>query len=287
VKVSIIIPTYDRPNTLKRVVTSYINQKNIGELIIIDDASTKSYRETIAYVEELTQGKGINFKYKKNNKNMGSAFCRNLGISMASYDYILWGEDDAFLSDRYLDTLISRLRNNQVLFGSIFYGITPEMDTNIVEKLIIEQKNKDIPLFDYSNFEGYYRVSDSNIEVPFGHALILAPKAAYDNVEYYEKYWINGYREESDAQMQMVKEGYRIIYISEAECYHFPGNQVEKGGQHKRGRTLNELFIIYNTFIFFKRHIKFIQEKYHIKKNSITMTLTFAIKRFRKRSVVK
>lgn len=282
-KVSIIIPTYDRPYTLKRVIRSYINQKNIGELIIIDDGSIKSYRETISYIEELIQEKGIKFQYIKNKKNMGAAFCRNLGVSMANCDYILWGEDDAFLSDKYLEILLSKKKDNYILFGSIFYGITPEMDSHEAKKVIDEQKNKDIPLFDYSDFEGYYRVPGNDIEVPFGHALILVPKIAYENIKYYDKYRINEYREESDAQLQMVKNGYKIIYVSEAECYHLPGNQIEKGGQHKKGRIINELFTIYNTFIFYKRHMRFIKDKYNVRGNSITMTMKFAIKRFIKK----
>lgn len=281
--VSIIIPTYDRSKTLRDVIGSYIKQKGVGELIIIDDGSMSSYSDTIAYIDAETKKKNIIFKYVKNGTNMGAGYCRNLGVTMASCDYILWGEDDAFLSDDYLLILKRKCNEKTIVFGSIYYGITPQMEKNSIVKTIMQQKDVDKPIFNFNVFEGYYRKNVRNDqEVPFGHALILVPKKAYENITYYENYKVNGYREESDAQVQMVKKGYKIIYTSETSCFHFPWTATQTGGQHKNSTLKTELYTIKNTFIFYDRHYKFFRDKYNLKRTLCGAKFYFASNRILK-----
>ncbi|QNK58171.1 glycosyltransferase family 2 protein [Paenibacillus sp. PAMC21692] len=274
--VSVIIPTFDRPNTLLCVIDSYIDQEYVGELIIIDDGSSKSYTETIEYIEERLAGTQIIFNYYKNQKNHGAAYCRNLGVELAKYDYILWGEDDAFLSSNYLSVLLPKANDDVIVFGSIYYGITPWMEEDQLIQKKKEQQLSPKSIFDYDRFEGYYRkLSNNDIEVPFGHALILVPKKAYSSIKYYENYKVNGYREESDAQVQMVKNGNKIFYTSDTECYHLPGLAIEKGGQHKKNRLIQEVFTIINTGLFYKRHLIFFNKRYNVSKSVSIMTFLY------------
>gem|GEM_PF-1721623 len=286
IKASIIIPTYDRPNTLKKVIDSYINQTGIGELIIIDDNSIKSYSEINRYIKKKLYNKKINYIYHKNNKNMGAAYCRNKGVELANYGYILWGEDDAFLSNEYLKVLIEKVKNELTLknkrsiyFGSIYYGITPFSTSQEKNQIIKNQQNTNKPIFDYDLFEGYYRKNiKSDLDVPFGHSLLLAPKEAYSGIGYFENYKVNGYREESDAQVLMVKNGYRIIYTSDTQCYHLPGSEIENGGQHKSSKIKQELYKIINTAIFYDRHYSFLKRNYHLKKSKFVLKIIFSKK---------
>jgi GT2 family glycosyltransferase len=208
---------------------------------------------------------------------MGAAFCRNLGVSLANFDYILWGEDDAFLSENYLRTLVSKISDNKILCGSIYYDITPWMTEKEKRKIIKKQREVPRETFDTRIFEGYYRKKISqDITVPFGHALILVPKKAYLNIKYFEGYKINGYREESDAQVQMTEKGYKIIYTSDTECYHLPRSAIEQGsGQHKNSLIKQELFKIINTFIFYDRFYRFLKENYKLKASKMVMKLYF------------
>ncbi len=278
VKVSIIIPSYDRPNTLRQVIDSYLCQEGVEELIVIDDGSPKDYSETNQYIKNRLRDTHITYNYHKNDRNMGAGYCRNLGISLANGNYILWGEDDAFLSEGYLRTLIAKISDKAIMCGCIYYGIVPWMQDNILQNLIKDQQNSDKPVFDMKLFEGYYRkVVNKDIEVPFAHALILVPKDAYAGIKYFEHYRINGYREESDAQVQMVKNGFRIIFTSDTECYHFPSSETESGGQHKSGLIKQELYKIINTAIFYDRHYNFLKVKYNLKSTKFKMKLDFAI----------
>lgn len=289
--VSVIIPTYNRPKTLMRVIESYIKQSYVQELIIIDDGSTKKYSEVLNEVEKLIEIKNIRLIYKKNGVKRGAAYCRNLGISLANCEYILWGEDDAFLSDNYVSLLMEKGDDQDIVFGSIYYDITPEMTYEEKEEIMIKQQNVNKPIFDYDIFEGYYRRSTNGFKsVPFGHALILVPKCAYRNVEYFEAYKVNGYREESDAQVQMVKNGYRILYHPKAISFHFPRKQIENGGQHNSSILRHELYKILNNNKFLDRHYDFFNKEYRLNISKFKMKVMFMmniIKTLRARIVRK
>lgn len=90
-KLSVIIPTRNRCEQLKRAVNSILNQTwNNIEIIIIDDASTDN---TAQYVTELiTNNKYV--KFISNDKAIGGSRSRNLGINIATGYYIGFLDDD-------------------------------------------------------------------------------------------------------------------------------------------------------------------------------------------------
>ncbi|TDP82301.1 GT2 family glycosyltransferase [Halanaerobium saccharolyticum] len=266
--VAVIIPTFNRPNTLKKVIDSYINQKYINELIIIDDGSYKKYDEVNNYIRSKLKDKEINYIYKKNNKNMGAGFCRNEGLRIAKSNFILWGEDDLFLGHDYISVLLSKIDKKTAICGSIYYGLDVDMNFTDEKKIISQQKIKKNRVFNYKLFEGYYRLdTKKDIRIPFGHAIIMAPKTIYEKIEYYEGYMVNGYREESDAQIQMLKRGIKIIYTSDTSCYHLSGDVIEKGGQHTSSFFKQEIFKIINNYIFLKRHHQFLNDEFSLNRS--------------------
>ena len=70
-KLSVIIPTKNRCEHLKRAVNSILDQtsKNI-EIIIIDDASTDN---TVLYLTELIHNNNNNVKFISNDKSIGGS----------------------------------------------------------------------------------------------------------------------------------------------------------------------------------------------------------------------
>lgn len=83
--VSIIIPVYNREDTILRAVESVCNQtySNI-EIIVVDDASTDSTMEKL----QLIKDKRV--RYYRNNINMGPSIARNIGVNLARGYYILF-----------------------------------------------------------------------------------------------------------------------------------------------------------------------------------------------------
>ena len=93
-KISVIIPTYNRKKTLARAIQSVINQSlSPFEILIIDDGSNDGTEE---WVKENFQ----NIKYiYQNNRGVSSA--RNIGIENANGDWVAFlDSDDEWLSNK-------------------------------------------------------------------------------------------------------------------------------------------------------------------------------------------
>lgn len=87
--VSVIIPTYNRINTLPRSIGSVLNQtyENL-ELIVVDDGSTDGTEE---YVKGLQDGR---IRYVKGDGNRGPAAARNMGVRLAQGEYVAFQDSD-------------------------------------------------------------------------------------------------------------------------------------------------------------------------------------------------
>lgn len=92
--VSVIIPTYNRADTIEEAVESLLSQSHAAlEIIVVDDGSTD---DTAGRLERFS-GR-IRFVRKPNG---GCATARNIGLEHASGRYIAWMDsDDVCLPDR-------------------------------------------------------------------------------------------------------------------------------------------------------------------------------------------
>lgn len=277
--ISVIIPTYNRCNILNEVLHSYIYQKNVKEIVIIDDNSTENYRNLVNYYQDLCYKENINFIYYKNGSNVGAAGCRNIGIKLCNFEYILWGEDDAFLNSDYTEVLLEKIDDKSIIFGSIYYNITISDSIEDRENKIKSQQKLNKKIFDFKYIEGYYRKKYNGLfKVPFGHSIILVPKKAYNNVEYFTDYKVNGYREESDGQIQMYNFGINIFYSSDTMCFHYPRKMTIGGGQHKHNYLKKEIYKVINNYKFINRNHEIIKEHFLVNKSKFILNLMFIFK---------
>lgn len=99
IKVSVIVPAYNAEKYLGRCLDSLIKQtlKDI-EIIIIDDGSTDSTWNII--IEYQNRYQDI-VKGHKNKRNIGTGSTRNVGLSLAQGDYIIFVDSDDWVSPDY------------------------------------------------------------------------------------------------------------------------------------------------------------------------------------------
>lgn len=92
--VSVIIPTYNRPDFLRRAVASALRQRESAEfgieILVVDDASEARYSAQIQ--EELSGTPGV--RYFRNHENRGGGYSRNRGLKEAKGRYINFLDDD-------------------------------------------------------------------------------------------------------------------------------------------------------------------------------------------------
>jgi len=106
--ISVIIPTYNRKNTLPRAVESVLNQTyKPVEIIVVDDGSTDGTKEWFSEMYPL-----VHYIYQVNS---GVSSARNTGINSARGDWIaLLDSDDEWLPDK-LELQVKLLQNNAEL----------------------------------------------------------------------------------------------------------------------------------------------------------------------------
>jgi glycosyltransferase involved in cell wall biosynthesis len=107
--VSIIIPTYNRPEYLKKAIMSVLSQtyRNF-EIIIVDDASEANNKKVI------TSFDNDRIYHIENNKQRGAPFSRNKGIKQANGKFIAFLDDDDEWEPTKLEKQIKEFENNDV-----------------------------------------------------------------------------------------------------------------------------------------------------------------------------
>lgn len=113
-KISIIVPVYNAENYLRRCIDSILNQTYTDfELLLINDGSTDGSAKILEEVKEID--KRIRVVHKKNE---GVSATRNLGLKLATGDYITFIDSDDFVDKLYLEVLYKRLTENDADIAS-------------------------------------------------------------------------------------------------------------------------------------------------------------------------
>ena len=102
-KISVIIPVYNVEKYLKRCLDSVINQtyKNL-EIICINDASNDNSK---CILEQYSK-KDIRIKLFDNAKNVGVSAVRNMGLRIASGEYIYFLDSDDWIEPDYIEIML-------------------------------------------------------------------------------------------------------------------------------------------------------------------------------------
>lgn len=95
---SIIIPHFNSPKLLEKLLSTIPEKENI-QIIVVDDNSTKGLKEYNAVVEKYS----CRVEFYKNNSGVQSAgACRNIGLDYAKGIWVMFADaDDYFLAQMY------------------------------------------------------------------------------------------------------------------------------------------------------------------------------------------
>lgn len=105
--VTVIVPTYNHPDTLNTALKSILAQTYQDfEIIVVNDAGI----DVENIVTELNTNNNIT--YITHDENKGAAAARNSGIAIAKSKYIAYLDDDDIFYSDHLETLISFIETN-------------------------------------------------------------------------------------------------------------------------------------------------------------------------------
>lgn len=117
-KISVIIPSYNRAHLLPRAIKSVLAQSyQDWELVVVDDGSID---DTASVMQEFIDPR---VTYLKLEKNEGVSAARNRGVAIATGEWVSFlDSDDAYLPDA-LATITEEARKVSETVGMIFFPI--------------------------------------------------------------------------------------------------------------------------------------------------------------------
>jgi len=201
IEVSIVIPTYNRQESLIRTLDSLINQsfpKENYEIIIVDDGSIDNTQASILEIEKRHE----NVHYIKQN-NKGAASARNLGISCSKGNIIGFTDDDCVISTTWIESALPFFNNKNVCGVQ---GITLPLNK-------VSNKNKIFSFTDVVTFRGDEKAN-------------YYPTC---NIFYKKKYLLevgcfneelHSWTEDTDLALRLLEKGYIINLSSNSIVYH-------------------------------------------------------------------
>lgn len=128
-KISIVTPTYNRPDELKRLLRSIAEQDyphDRFECILVDDGSTVDLGDVLS---EFAHG-SIHISYSKTS-HRGVAAARNQALNSITGDIVLFTDDDCVL-DRSVLSKLNRAYQNETVDG--VYGSVRGFENNWFSK---------------------------------------------------------------------------------------------------------------------------------------------------------
>lgn len=112
-KISLIIPTFNRSYLIAETIQSVINQTHINwECLIIDDGSTDNTEEVVSFFAK--EDKRIQYHKRPIYKPKGANACRNYGFELSSGDFINWLDSDDLLAVDHFKKHLNWHKENRI-----------------------------------------------------------------------------------------------------------------------------------------------------------------------------
>ena len=161
-----LIPVYNAEKTLEKCLNSVCNQKTSFKysIIIVNDGSKDS---SSLIIEKYLKKNDNIFYYTQQNQGISCA--RNTLLSKANGKYISFLDSDDFISDNFVETMLSKAK-------------TEELD-------YIKSNYVKISLDDKILYKSNYKIEDNIIDMDRYLWGSLIKKELFENVSFPEGYW--------------------------------------------------------------------------------------------------
>lgn len=260
-KISVIIPTYERFNELSNCIKSILSQTKLpDELIIVDDG----HLHEIPYYKEIIDSNIVCIY--KNKEKKGVTYSRNLGARIATGDIIFLLEDDIILLENFIEEIVHVYQKPGYEDVGGVGGVTIttyKYYQNIFLRFILNtiytvfllrsiHPARVLPSgFDSADFD-VFSFKDGLAEVDFLPGGVCSyRKVVLNEFEFSSKYQDeSGYAQGEDRDFgYRVSRKYRLIVNPRAKVYHL------KAGKHTYGNKKKGMLYVTSRYQFFKEHL--------------------------------
>lgn len=209
-KVSVIIPNYNGIEFLETCFESINIQKNIKEVIIVDNGSQDRSIEFI-------KNNYPQFILIKNKTNLGFAKAINQGIATATGEYVFLLNNDMELEKNCISNLLKCIENDHQSFSASSKMI------QYYERDKIDDAGDEYSLLGWTKRVGYGKAQENynqkrNIFSACAGASIYK-KSILEDIGYFDENFF-AYMEDVDLGYRARIHGYQNIYCPKAVVYH-------------------------------------------------------------------
>lgn len=253
-KLSVIIVNYNVKYFLEHCLCSVLSAaKNIEtEILVIDNHSRDG---SIPYLKERFE----RVSFVESSKNLGFGAANNIGLSMASGDYILFLNPDTLVSEDSFQECINFFEKNPIA-GAIGVRMIDGSGRFLKEskRALPSPVNSLYKLFGLSSLFPHSKVfseyhlghlsnnTDHEVEVLCG-AFMMVRKTILDKTGGFDDDFFM-YGEDIDLSYRVIKEGYKNFYLASASIIHFKGESTNRS-------SLNYVRMFYEAMeVFVKKH---------------------------------
>jgi GT2 family glycosyltransferase len=251
--ITLIVPTRNRRHTLVIVAASFYQLRLVDEIIFVVDAATDHSSEFLSGLSAAHPDKKT--VILENHRRLGAAACRMRGVCEAANDLILFCDDDLFLQPGYDEACLHKLQQTgaAAVSGRHLFRLPGEAPDQAIARFGngLNRRAAFNRLLCEFVPEAYY---EGDISLPLTNACILTTKKLLQKYGFDPFYKAgNGYREESDFQMNLFVNGHEIIATNDTHAVHLHRSEVRKGGN--RVTRLSQIFwAVYYTDYFYRKY---------------------------------
>ena len=197
ITISVVVPTYNRPQLLKNCLRNLCNQaldQNLYEIIVVSDGPDNETNAMVAQYKMLTKAR-IHFLSLPTKK--GPAAARNLGWQNATGVLIAFTDDDCLPATDWLQSIYRHYKN--------------EVEIAYTGKVIVPVSAKP------TDFE----LNTKGLETgDFVTANCACTKATLDAIEGFDEAFTTAWREDSDLEFRLLQRNVPIIKLQNAVVVH-------------------------------------------------------------------
>lgn len=233
--VSIVIPTYNRIDTLVRLLPGYLTQPGVAEVLLVDDGS----REPVT-AERLGVAGERRLRVVRNERSLGLPGARNVGVDAAVGDWVLFGEDDVELSSGHVEAL---LRERERLGADLIAGrLVQQLGSESMDEAFARAETSGAPLFSNRLMTVDTSVLQVATEVPCAHAIMMAPRDLLLRYRFSTRLGGPSFmREDQEMQLCLRRAGHRLWVTPEARSLHLAKSATAGGGTRGYGSLAVQL----------------------------------------------